>query len=378
MEDRRPVEVFPPGDFIKDELEERGWTQSDLADIIGRSVALVSDIIAKKRGITPETAKVLGEAFGTSAQFWLNLESMYQLSLVSNEDNHVARRARLYTRAPIKDMIKRGWLEPSTNIEVVEKRLLDFFEIRSLDKDAQFWAYAARKSTSYRAITPAQNAWLFRAKRIAKAVPVKNFSQAAFKEAIERLRPLLYDVEEIRHVPRILADAGIRFLVVEPLPHTRIDGGCFWLDGSPVVVVSLRFDRVDCFWHTVFHELGHAKNRDGIKNASLDVDLTDGGETPVDQKPEYEQEADRFAVETLVPQKKLNDFIAGVHPLYSRLKIMGFAKENHVHPGIVVGQLQYSKKITYASHRDMLVKVRSIVTQSALTDGWGCSLPVAL
>ena len=68
-----PAEVFPPGEFIREELEERGWTQEDFAAILGRSPRLVNEVIMGKRGITPETANGLSAAFGTSAQFWMNL-----------------------------------------------------------------------------------------------------------------------------------------------------------------------------------------------------------------------------------------------------------------------------------------------------------------
>ncbi|GAJ11038.1 unnamed protein product, partial [marine sediment metagenome] len=44
-------------------------------------------------------------------------------------------------------------------------------------------------------------------------------------------------------------------------------------------------------------------------------------------------------------------------------------------PGIVVGQLQHRREISYAHNRDMLVKIRRTITESALTDGWGNSLP---
>ena len=75
-----PAEVFPPGEYIKDEIEERGWTQEELAEILGSPVQLVNEIIAGKRSITVETAKGLSTVFGTSAQFWMNLESMYRSS----------------------------------------------------------------------------------------------------------------------------------------------------------------------------------------------------------------------------------------------------------------------------------------------------------
>ena len=80
---RPPAEVFPPGELLAEELEARGWTQTDLADILGRPHRLVNEIIAGKRRITPETAMGLAAALGTTAALWLNLESAYQLWLPS-------------------------------------------------------------------------------------------------------------------------------------------------------------------------------------------------------------------------------------------------------------------------------------------------------
>lgn len=81
---RRPAEVFPPGEILRDELEERGWTQTDLAEIIGRPVGLVNEIIKGKRGISPETAREFSAAFGTSPEFWMNLDAIYQLSRINS------------------------------------------------------------------------------------------------------------------------------------------------------------------------------------------------------------------------------------------------------------------------------------------------------
>src|SRR5262245_16756482 len=92
------AEVFPPGEILKDELEARGWTQTDLGEILGRPARVVNEIITGKRGITPETAKGLAEALGTTAQFWMNLESAWQLSKVRDDSGDVARRSKLYEK----------------------------------------------------------------------------------------------------------------------------------------------------------------------------------------------------------------------------------------------------------------------------------------
>lgn len=373
MKDRRPAEVFPPGEFLREELDARGWTQTDFAEILGRPVRLVNEIISGKRGISPETAKGLGDALGTSPRFWLNLEAAYQLSRVAGDDDTVARRARLYERAPIKEMTRRHWIESSENVAVLEARVLDFLGVANLDEELA-WAHAARKSTLYTTVTPAQEAWLCRARRLASAVSVSTFSPKNLTELVPSLRNLLHSVEELRLVPSLLADAGVRFLVLEHLPSTRIDGVCFWLDQkSPVIALSLRYDRIDYFWHTFTHELGHSVNSDGLTKAALDTDFDPQAEA--DEKPESEKRADAFAVRTLVPQDALDDFILRVRPLYSAIRIQGFANRIGVHPGIVVGQLQHRGEITYAQHRRMLSPVRQTITQVTLTDGWGHTLP---
>jgi HTH-type transcriptional regulator/antitoxin HigA len=92
---------------------------------------------------------------------------------------------------------------------------------------------------------------------------------------------------------------------------------------------------------------------------------------PLEDKTQEELRANRFACEFAIAKPELDKFIARVKPLYSKSRIEGFAKRINVHPGIVVGQLQFRKEIPYSHSREMLQKVRSIVIESALTDGYG-------
>jgi len=368
-----PVEAFPPGEFIKDELEARGWEQRDLAEIMGRPDRLVSELIAGKRALTPETAQQLGQAFGTGAQLWLNLESAYRLHQLGEPDEKVARRSRLYSAAPIKEMIRRGWIVESENVTVMEKRVMQFFGTNTLDAPPSFFAAAARRSTSYGHFSPAQTAWLFQAKRLAETLKPSRFDGHSFKTKLPDLRALLVNPENVRQVPKILASLGVRCVVVEHLPETKIDGACFWLDKqSPVVALSVRFDRIDCFWFTLMHEIGHVFAGDGRDEPlEPDVDLVGGHSDSVPAKSKVEADADTFASSFLVPEPALADFIRRVKPLFSKQKVEGFAAVQKVHPGLVVGQLQHRKLIPYANLRASLVKVRSMFLETVLYDGWG-------
>jgi HTH-type transcriptional regulator/antitoxin HigA len=75
-----PARVPTPGKILSRELEARGWTQKDLAEIMGFPVQTINEIIQGSKQITPETAIKLSQAFGTSPEFWTNLEAKLFLS----------------------------------------------------------------------------------------------------------------------------------------------------------------------------------------------------------------------------------------------------------------------------------------------------------
>ncbi len=373
MSDRTPAEVFPPGEFIRDELEARGWTQVEFAEILGRPPKTVSEILSGKRAITPETAQGLGEAFDVDPQFWMNLESAYRLSRLRVQKGEVARRARLFDAAPVKDMIRRGWISQGDDLIDLEGQVKGFLQVGAVG-DKPTFAVAARKSSSYAETTPAQVAWLCRVKQLASGLNVRPFDHGNMDRLFSELRRLTVSEHEARHAPTLLSEFGIRFLVVEHLPKTQIDGVAMWLDeASPVVALSMRYDRIDAFWHTLAHELAHIARR---HVSSLDDDIIDDSRSARLERPEIEIEADAIACDKLVPKAELDSFIARIRPLYSRSRINQFANRIQVHPGIIVGQLQRRGEINYSQLRESLVKVRVIVTQSAGTVGWGYISPI--
>lgn len=78
----RPSGPVEPDEILQEDLDARGWSQADFADVFGRPVQAVNEIIAGKKAITPDTAVALSKALETSPEYWLNLESAYTLDLL--------------------------------------------------------------------------------------------------------------------------------------------------------------------------------------------------------------------------------------------------------------------------------------------------------
>ena len=149
-------------------------------------------------------------------------------------------------------------------------------------------------------------------------------------------------------------------------------GSTTWLDRqSPVIGISMRFDRVNAFWHPLIHEIDHVQHREGFEEPILDLDLISEDQSSTDELPESERRANAFAEDFVIKKSDLENFIARIRPLYSKQKIQMFVARMQVHPGLVVGQLHRRGEIPYSHHRETLAKVRYLLTDVALTDGWG-------
>lgn len=359
-----------PGKMLRQLMEERGLSQEALADIIGCRRQTVSSIVAAKSGITPDMAVSLGTVFGNDPAEWLRWDAQYQLSLVQGDTGDLQRRARLYEIAPIRDMQKRGWIRDTDNVQELEAEIERFYG--GSIANGIWFPVATRRTNPLESLTPAEKAWCFKARHLSEGLPLPAIFDAGRLDAAERkLRQLAAFPKEVQRLPQMLAYYGIRFVIVEPLSGAKIDGAAFWHQEHPVIAVSARWDRIDAFWFTVIHEFMHIKNGD---EASFDVNLLKESEkgivVPVAGE-EAEQRANEQAAELLVPKAELDSFIRRVSPLYATTRIIQFAHRIKIHPGIIVGQLQHRGELGYSAHRDLLVKVRNLVTETALTDGWG-------
>ena len=324
-------------------------------------------------------AILLGQVFGIPAETFMDLQKaheLYQARGLLQLDPLLQFRANLFGSLPVGEMIKRRWIdaEDVKQVERVESALAKFFGVQKPEEILSTTAqpHAAKKTDVDGPTSLVQQAWLLRVKHLSREMVVPRYSPDSCREAIKALSGLLASAEEARHVPRILAEAGIRFVLVESLPKAKIDGACLWLgDTAPVIGMSLRFDRIDNFWFVLRHELEHVLRQHGRVEPIIDTDIEAAGQ----DVPEEERLANEAASAFCVPKKDLDSFIARKQPVFAERDILGFAARLRLHPGLVAGQLRYRLKRwdLFAKH---LVKIRHVVAPGAVVDGWGDVAPV--
>ena len=375
-----PYRPIKPGELLQEELDARGWTQGDLAQILGRPLQAVNEIIAGKKAVTAETAVALSRALGTPAEYWLKLDALYRLDLLHERapfpEEDIVRRARIYTAAPVKELIKRRWLTVADPRDPgqLERAVCKFLGTKSIDQKPPI-AFAARRGRPHEPRSPSLVAWVCHARALAaheRVITVRHgdlrdrvafFKQASLKSEIAKLPHLSTLTDGTARVRRRLRELGIQFVVAPHLPKTRVDGAAFWLDErTPVVALSMRYNRVDWFWFTLMHELAHVVSSHARREMRVDDALVGRDAEPAESKMTEEAVADRLASDWLVPPERFSVFLRESKPYFSREQILRFAKEISVHPGIVVGRLQHDRHVSYTHFRNLLDRVKPDLT----------------
>jgi len=346
----RPARVVTPGHVIKHELEARGWTQKDLARIIGRPPQAISEIVRGRKQIIPETALQLAAAFGTSPELWINLEANYRLhqARTEHDETEITRKSRLYSLAPVSELIKRGWIRAVDSLGELEREVCAFLEIDSPDQQPHL-AANLRQTQAREPEVIAQIAWVKRVEHLARAQKATTFDPARLQAAIPDLLACAARVKDVDCVPALLQSLGIHFVIVPHLPHTYLDGAAFTLEDCPVVALTLRYNRIDSFWFTLLHELAHIiAGHEGLYLDNLDERDGNG----------LEAEANQMAQDWLIDRAAFTRFVAATQPHFSRAKIVAFASSLGRHPGIILGRLHYEGLVPYKNLRSLLLGVK--------------------
>lgn len=245
-----------------------------------------------------------------------------------------------------REMARRKWLRPGAGSDKVAERgraLFDFLYVPAARRPA-FAMYKGRRIGSQRDLIDevATMAWIAHVtdSALASAPGLKFAPNALGMGFLRRLVSFSVRDDGPRRALSAVRDLGISVVVESALPGMSIDGASFHLSQvGPVLALTLRHDRLDNFWFTLLHELGHIALHLSTPGDDIYIDSLDEA---VSDEQEAEAEADAFAKDALVPRDTW--MRSDARRLGSESSVIALAKQLGIHPAIVAGRIRYERR----------------------------------
>ena len=129
----RPDYAVAPGAILSEHLDVRNISQAEFARRCGRSSKLISEIIAGKAPVEPETALQFEKVLGVDAGIWLGIETDYQLHRAREAETQKTQEASSWAKAfPLKELVRRRIIEKPSSDSNTVAQLLTFFGVGSV------------------------------------------------------------------------------------------------------------------------------------------------------------------------------------------------------------------------------------------------------
>lgn len=324
-----PIEQVDPIDAIKFRMSEKGLKQVDLAPYFGTK-SRVSEVLSRKRPLTIPMIRAISVGLGISVDTLVG----------SDKDNHFSpKKINIdWTKFPLKEMQKRGWIESSTAQSPktpIENRVKEFiFQLGNMGNCAAF--KRTIKGDSYSPATQySLYAWLARVvqKSRSKKNKVGNFDKNKLsREFLKELTHMSWFDSGPLLAIEFLEKNGICVVIVPALKGTLVDGAALKDDdGMPIIALTLRHDRLDNFWFTLLHELVHIWKH-------VDTNETFVDDIEHSTKDKIEAEANRIARDIFIPRGLWKRSDAYISP--SKSTIDALSRDLRIHPSIIAGRIR--------------------------------------
>lgn len=318
-----------PVDAIVFRMEEQGLKQKDLAPLLGGKNR-VSEVLSRKRPLTLAMVRALNHTLKIPVDLLIgepDASERIEEPAYSDED------------IPVAHMAKSGWFgeQEATRLTtgaIVQKYLLPERGPLYLRQTITF---GATPQTNKRNL----QLWVGKVRELAESTRANrgHWNPGTLNEDFLRyVAKLSWSEQGPRLVKDFLAEKGIALVLLQALPHTKLDGAAM-LDalGAPVVGLTVRHDRLDNFWFTLLHELVHVWKHLPDK----DTAITDESIEEAHEDDAKEAEANRLTRDIFIPRSIWNRSEAFLRP--SVQSIRDLADKLHISPAIIAGRLRYEK-----------------------------------
>ena len=339
-EEHFPIDMPDPIEAIKFRMDQQGLKQKDLIPFIG-SASKVSDVLNHRRQLSKKMIRLLHTGLGIPYEVLLQDPSaQYEEQEYFVEDY------------PFKEMVHSGYFPGHTDVrkaKLIGEELLTYFFNQVPETNSQI---VLCKHGAQDINQNALKAWQTKVILIAldEKLPEFNLSNITDKFLSELLQFSKYQ-KGILMVKEHLNCVGINFILKENLPGTYLDGASFLApDNAPVIALTLRHDRLDNFWFTLFHEIGHLLLHlsKGIKCAFFD-EIND----IQDNENQYEIEANQFARDFMITPDYWQTFFESKLSFLDKESILAHAADLGINPAIIAGRVRWSTR-DYSKFSDLL------------------------
>jgi len=248
-------------------------------------------------------------------------------------------------RFPIGEMIGAGWIQPEKNIEGNEEEIMRQYieEAGGMNRFSQF-LFRQSKSPwqNLRTDKYALMAWCLRVLELSRKYPLKNKYKPDSIDLLD-LSKLSYFNNGPLLAKEYLEKHGIQFFVVFHLKRTFLDGAAMILeDETPIIALTMRYDRIDNFWFCLLHELAHLTKHLSKDTTNIILDEIEQHRMGIGRQDKKEEEADKMAQNALIPKKYWEQVDLGVKDLSK--EVMNLADQLKIHPAIVAGRIRFEMK----------------------------------
>jgi HTH-type transcriptional regulator / antitoxin HigA len=268
---------------------------------------------------------------------------------VSHRPEHAHFQAvlrKLSATETAREMVRRKWIQPKGIKDKVAERgeaVFDFLFGRPAHQPA-LAMFRGRRLSAQRDLVEeiATMAWIAHVLDSARAnAPEVRFNSTKLtRDFINRLAKLSVRDDGPMQALACVREIGISVVVESGLPGMSFDGASIHTSNAgPVLALTLRHDRLDNFWFTLLHELGHIVLHLSEPSDSVFIDSLEDSSS---DEQEAEAEANAFAKDGLVPRDVW--LRSDAYRLGTESSVLSLAKQIEVHPAIIAGRIRYERR----------------------------------
>lgn len=352
--------IIHPGETLREVLEERDMSQKELSLRTKVSAKHISTVLNGEKNISVSFAKKLEYALNIDAEFWINLQALYDRELFEFDELHSISKEEVSVFKSMKEIfsyiVEKKFISDikQTEQNILElRKYLNVSNLVSIPSLVSSGAFRAQTSVNYDPYV--LFAWQRICESLSEKIETKELPQA---DQIAKLIEICPKIKELSLLPQeqfitklqeYFSSCGIAFVIAPTFKGAPVQGYIKTAQNEKTTIcMTFRQKRADIFWFTLFHEIAHFINGDS-KQKFIDFESTENSR---------ELRADLFAQNSLIEKEAYQNFVNEQN--FSLSSIKDFSKKQNILPAILIGRLQKEKLLNWTDFSEKIVRYEKL------------------